>query len=207
MSPSEDPVSKNITRVVSAVTLEERAKNLGQQPATIWLTGLSGSGKSTIGIALERRLTDLGHTAFVLDGDNVRHAICRDLGFSADHREENIRRVAEIAKLFNQAGIIVISCFIAPRTKFRVMAREIIGEDRFVEAYVSTPLDVCRERDPKGLYAKVDAGEIKNFTGVTAPYEAPESPDLLLPTHEHALQTCVESAIEYLASRGVLVAP
>lgn len=206
MATEKVPVSKNITRVTSAVTLEERIKNLGQRPATLWLTGLSGSGKSTLGIALERKLTDLGRAAFVLDGDNVRHAICRDLGFSPDDREENIRRVAEIAKLFNQAGMIVISCFIAPRIRFREMAREIIGADHFVEAYVSTPLEVCRKRDPKGLYAKVDAGEIKNFTGVSAPYEAPKKPGLTLPTHELDLENCVSLAVDHLMTEGFISA-
>ena len=158
------------------VSLEDRAALLGQRPATLWLTGLSGAGKSTLAFALERHLTGKGHACFVLDGDNVRHGLNRDLGFSAEHRTENIRRIAEVARLMNDAGLIVISAFISPYRADREMARQVIGEDRFVEVYVATPMEICEQRDVKGLYQRARSGEIADFTGISAPYEPPENP-------------------------------
>jgi len=190
------PKSKNIGHEESAVTPLERYALLKQKPCTIWLTGLSASGKSTIARGLERALINLGKAAMILDGDNVRHGLSRDLGFSHEDREENIRRIAEIAKLFNDAGFIVITSFISPYKASREAAGEIIGKDRFLEMYVSTPLEVCEARDPKGLYEKVRAGEIPNFTGVTDPYEPPDSPCLYLPTQDLSVQECVKASLE-----------
>ena len=164
------------------MSLEDRAALLGQRPATIWLTGLSGAWKSTLGFALERHLISKGHACFVLDGDNVRHGLNRDLGFSAEHRTENIRRIAEVARLMNDAGLIVISAFISPYRADREMARQIIGEDRFIEAYVATPMAICEQRDAKGLYQRARSGEIANFTGISAPYEPPKTPMVTIDT-------------------------
>lgn len=175
-------VSKEVTWHTSKVADSERARLLRQEPATVWLTGLSGAGKSTIAFELERRLMASGHLVFVLDGDNVRHGLNRDLGFSPEDRSENIRRVAEVAKLFNDAGVLVVTSFISPYREDRRMAREIIGSDRFIETHLCTDIQVCEGRDPKGLYKKVREGRILEFTGVTAPYEAPEAPDLTIDT-------------------------
>ena len=174
--------SSNITWSEAKVTSGERAHLLRQDAATIWLTGLSGSGKSTIAFELEKRLFMHGHVVYALDGDNMRHGLNRDLGFSPRDRTENIRRIAEVAKLFNSAGIFVVTAFISPYRADRAMARDIIGADRFIETHLAAGMDVCERRDPKGLYKKARAGEIKDFTGVSAPYEAPESPALLIDT-------------------------
>jgi adenylyl-sulfate kinase len=149
---------------------------------TVGLVGESGSGKSTIGFALERRLMDLGHGCYMLDGDNIRHRLNRDLGFSPKDRTENIRRISEVCRLMNNAGLIVISAFISPYREDRAMAREIIGSDSFLEVHVNTPIHVCESRDPKGLYRKARAGEISGFTGISAPYEPPVNPALSLDT-------------------------
>lgn len=159
----------------------------------IWLTGLSGSGKSTIAAAVERELFEAGHLVVLLDGDNVRTGLCEDLGFSLEDRKENIRRIAETAKLFAAAGAQVLCSFVSPTRAIRAMAREIIGPDDFLEVFVNTPLAVCEARDVKGLYAKARAGEIKNFTGIDSPYEAPDNPFLDLKTDN---QTVEESAAE-----------
>lgn len=177
------------------VTAEERSGLLAQRPATVWLTGLSGAGKSTIAFALERRLVKAGRACFVLDGDNVRHGLCKDLGFSAADRSENIRRVAEVARLMNEAGLIVITAFISPYRADRGLAREVIGADRFVEGHVSTPLATCEERDPKGMYKRARAGALPDFTGVSAPYEAPEAPAVTLDTSSMDVPACVEALI------------
>jgi len=179
---SEKPVSQNITREASLVPEAQRHSLVRQRGGTVWLTGLSGSGKSTIGRELERQLMDAGHLCYVLDGDNVRHGLNRDLGFSATDRTENIRRIAEVARLFNEAGVIVITAFISPYREDRAQARAIIGPERFFEVFIDAPLAVCETRDPKGLYRKARAGEIQQFTGVSAPYEAPEEPALILDT-------------------------
>ncbi len=160
----------------------ERQKLLGQLPLTIWLTGLSAAGKSTLGFLLERQLIDAGHPCYVLDGDNVRHGLSRDLGFSDSDRTENIRRIAEVARLMNDAGLIVITAFISPLRSDREMARAIIGDEQYREVYVSTSIEVCESRDPKGLYKKARAGLVKDFTGISAPYETPLSPTLTLDT-------------------------
>ncbi|UXJ53048.1 adenylyl-sulfate kinase [Pseudomonas citronellolis] len=162
----------------------KRRQLFGHRPCTFWLTGLSGAGKSTLAFALEQALIDLDRACFVLDGDNVRHGLNRNLGFSATDRAENIRRVAEVARLMNEAGLIVISAFISPFREDRAMAREIIGADRFNEVHVSTPLEICESRDPKGLYHKARNGEIADFTGISSPYEAPDAPQLVLDTSQ-----------------------
>lgn len=167
---------------VSAITEADRQARMAQRACVVWLTGLSGSGKSTLAFALEKALFDLGKTVYVLDGDNVRHALCRDLGFSAVDRAENIRRIAEVARLMNDAGLIVITAFISPYRADRELARAVIGKERFMEVFVSTPLQACEARDPKGLYHKARSGLLDQFTGISAPYEAPDAPDLTLDT-------------------------
>lgn len=186
--------STNIRPPLSAVTDTQRYALLKQQPLTVWLTGLSGAGKSTLAYALEQKLVARGHACYVLDGDNVRHGLNANLGFTEADRTENIRRVAEVAKLMNQAGLVVISAFISPTEVDRAMARTIVGKSRFVEVHVSTPLQVCEARDTKGFYQLARQGKIAHFTGVSAPYEPPSQPHLRLDTsggsveeHLHAL--------------------
>ena len=194
------PVSANITREKELVATAERERLLGQRGATIWLTGLSGSGKSTIAKHLEKRLIELGHPAYILDGDNIRHGLNRDLGFSAEDRAENIRRIAEVARLFNEAGLLVITAFISPYRRDRDHAREVIGSDRFFEIHVSTPLAVCEKRDPKGLYRKARAGEIREFTGISAPYEPPERPALAVDAAVDDVEACVEQILTRISA-------
>jgi bifunctional enzyme CysN/CysC len=172
--------AQNLSYQSFDVNRQVRAEMKGQQPSIIWFTGLSGSGKSTIANLIEKRLTAEGRHAYILDGDNVRHGLNKDLGFTDEARVENIRRVAEVARLMADAGLIVICSFISPFRSERRLAREIAGDIRFTEVYVDTPLEVCEARDPKGLYRKARGGEIQNFTGVSSPYEAPERPDVLL---------------------------
>ena len=175
-------VSPNITWMETKVTEEERRKVMRQIPVTIWLSGLSVSGKSTIAIELERQLVLSGHAAYTLDGDNVRYGLNRDLGFAPHDRTENIRRLGEMCKLFNNAGLITVTAFISPYRADRAMARDIIGVDKFIEVHLATTIDVCEQRDPKGLYKKARAGEINDFTGITAPYESPERPSMVIDT-------------------------
>lgn len=168
------------------------------------MTGLSGSGKSTLGYALEERLVSRGRMSYVLDGDNVRHGLCSDLGFSPVDRAENIRRVGEVAALFADAGVLVISSFISPYRADRAAARERIGDDRFIEVYLDVPVSVCEKRDPKGLYKKARAGDIPNFTGISAPYEQPETPELRLDTDALSVAGCVDQLVAYLERGGFL---
>jgi bifunctional enzyme CysN/CysC len=198
------PASRHITREVSLVAPAQREALLRQKPATLWMTGLSGSGKSSIARALEKRLMDGGHAAFVLDGDNVRHGLNRDLAFSAEDRTENIRRVAEVCRLFNEAGVIVLTSFISPYRRDREQARAVVGDERFLEIFVDAPLAVCETRDPKGLYRKARAGEIASFTGVSAPYEIPAKPDLRIDTAAGSVDAAVDSVLEELTRRGWL---
>lgn len=190
-----DVISSLIVWHGSHVNLASRLKIFNQQPITIWLTGLSASGKSTLAFTLERELIDHGHACFVLDGDNVRHGLNSDLGFSPDDRAENIRRVSEVARLMNEAGLIVITAFISPSRVDRVAARSIIGSASFREVHVSTSLSICESRDPKGLYTKARAGRIDNFTGVSSAYEAPEFPDLVIDTSQISLDKAVSQLI------------
>lgn len=171
---------------------------LGQRGLMVWFTGLSGSGKSTVAIALERELHARGILCRILDGDNVRSGINNNLGFSADDRVENIRRIAEVARLFVDTGIVTIAAFISPSNALREMAAKIIGKDDFVEVYVDTPLSVCEERDVKGLYKKARTGEVKNFTGISAPFEAPEHPALRLDTSKLTIQQSVGKLLELI---------
>lgn len=196
-----EPVSQDVTWQPSKVIADDRARLLHEDPATIWLTGLSGSGKSTIAFELERQLIVGGHLAYVLDGDNIRHGLSRDLGFSPADRTENIRRVAEVAKLFNDAGILIITSFISPYLVDRELARQIIGADRFIETYLSTNLETCEHRDPKGLYKKVRKGDIVEFTGISAPYEAPMTPELMLDTAKLSIEQSVAQIIQKLTPR------
>lgn len=198
------PKSKHITRETSGVASDERAGLLKQVPVTLWLTGLSGSGKSTIARDLERALFERGQACFILDGDNIRHGLCRDLGFSASDRAENIRRVSEVAGLLNNAGLIVITAFISPYRKDRTRARKIVGADRFVEIHVDTPLNVCESRDPKGLYQKARAGKIGQFTGIDAPYEPPATPELTLNTADTPVAESTARIVAYLEEQGLL---
>jgi adenylylsulfate kinase len=191
------PASQHIKRAPGHISSARRANLLGQHPRTIWFTGLPASGKTTLAYALERHLVASGRACYVLDGDNLRHGLNRDLGFSDADRTENIRRVAEVAALMNDAGLIVISALISPRQADRVMASEIIGKDRFIEVYLSTPADACELRDPKGLYAKARSGEIASFTGVSAPYEAPAAPALMFDTAQIDVAACVAQIISH----------
>lgn len=182
-----------------SVTAQARASQFGYSPATVWLTGLSGAGKSTIAYELESVLLAGRRPCFVLDGDNIRHQLNRDLGFSEADRKENIRRSAEVARLMNDAGLIVITAFISPYRADRAMARDIIGHQRFLEVHVSTSAEVCEARDPKGLYAKARSGQIRQFTGVSSPYEEPLSPALRLDTGTVSLAGATAALYDYLA--------
>lgn len=194
-------VSSNIAWIEGKVTPEERAQLLRQDAATIWLTGLSGSGKSTLAFELEKRLFMLGHIAYALDGDNMRHGLNRDLGFSPSDRTENIRRIAEVARLFNNAGIFVVTAFISPYRADRAMARDIIGHGRFIETHLAAGMEICERRDPKGLYKKARAGEISDFTGVSAPYEAPENPALVVDTGRLGVEESVSGILRAVQPR------
>jgi adenylyl-sulfate kinase len=190
--------SKIVWHQKNQISAEQREKLLGQRAVTIWLTGLSAAGKSTLAFAFERRLISHGRACYVLDGDNVRQGLNADLGFSVEDRSENIRRVAEVAHLMNDAGLIAITAFISPFMADREMARQIIGEDRFVEVYVSTSLDVCESRDPKGLYAKARRSELADFTGISSPYEPPVHPVLRVDTANTELEQSIQALINLL---------
>jgi bifunctional enzyme CysN/CysC len=178
-----------------------RAARLGQKPGVLWFTGLSGSGKSTVANLLEKKLHASGKLTYVLDGDNIRHGLNRDLGFTDEDRVENIRRVAEVAKLMVDAGLIVLVSFISPFRAERRMARELFAEGEFIEVFVDTPFDECAKRDPKGLYAKALKGELRNFTGVDSPYEAPESPEIRLSTQGRSPEELVAEIEDFLLQR------
>jgi adenylylsulfate kinase len=197
------PVSQNIVRSGSLVSAEERRTLMGQRGVTVWLTGLSASGKSTIARQLEKQLVGQGRPCYILDGDNIRHGLNRDLGFSMEDRQENIRRIAEVAALMNDAGIIVITAFISPYRQDRREAREVIGDTSFIEAFVDTPLEVCEQRDPKGLYKKARAGEIRQFTGVSDVYEPPLKAEITLPTASISPFEAAARIIDDLEKRGV----
>lgn len=177
---------------------EDRENRLGQRSKVLWLTGLSGSGKSTIAQHLERKLHNGGFFAQVLDGDNIRSGINSNLSFSPEDRTENIRRISEIAKLYLESGVVTINSFISPTIAIRQMAKDIVGADDFIEVYINTPLDVCEARDVKGLYKKARKGEIKGFTGIDAPYEAPVNPDIEVKTHNMTIDESVDVIYNYL---------
>ncbi len=196
--------STNITWHIGEVPREEREKKLGQRGCTIWLTGLSGSGKSTIAVAAERALVDHGRVAYILDGDNIRHGLNSNLGFSPDDRTENIRRIGEVAKLFTDAGVIVFTSFISPYRADRDRVREIMNDGDFIEVHVDADVETCESRDVKGLYKKARAGEIPEFTGISAPYEAPEKPEVVLDTSAQSVDESVAQLISYLEKNGYL---
>ncbi|CAE6706067.1 adenylyl-sulfate kinase [Paraburkholderia nemoris] len=193
-----------LQRFHGEVTARDRMQMFRHKPVTIWLTGLSGAGKSTIAFELERQLASLGHACYVLDGDNVRHGLASDLGFDKDDRRENIRRVAHVAQLMNDAGLIVIAALISPMHEDRAMAREIVGPGNFIETYLAASVDACARRDPKGLYAKARAGEIASFTGVSAPYEVPADPELKIDTAMSTPAESVAHLFSYLRDKCVL---
>ncbi len=194
----------SLTRQMSDITPSERAARLGQQPCTVLLTGLSAAGKSTIATALSRRLFDLGKTAIRLDGENIRLGISRDLGFSAQERSENLRRVAELALLVNKQGIMAIAALAAPKASVRDQARELVGTEHYLEIFVDTPIEVCRERDPNGLYEAADRGDIPQFPGVSATYDRPTNMDLRVDTSTQSIGECVEQIMALLTDRGFL---
>jgi adenylylsulfate kinase len=196
--------STNVTWHEGKVARADRERVLGQRGVTLWLTGLSGSGKSTIAMAVEKELLERGHLAYVLDGDNVRHGLNKNLGFSPEDRTENIRRVGEVARLFTDAGLIAITSFISPYRADRDRVRALFAAGDFVEVYVRASVDTCEARDVKGLYRRARAGEIPEFTGVSAPYEAPERPELVLDTERQSAEKSVAELIGYLEGKGYL---
>jgi adenylylsulfate kinase len=201
---SDTPKSRHIVWHPRSVTRKDREAIAGHKAATVWLTGLSGSGKSTIAVEVEKRLWDRGVRAFVLDGDNVRYRLNKDLGFSPEDRTENIRRIGEVANLFNEAGIITLTAFISPYRADRDQARAIMADGDFIEVYVECPINVCEQRDPKGLYKKARAGEIKEFTGISAPYEPPPKPELVLHTDQLNEDECSAILLGHLESVGII---
>jgi adenylylsulfate kinase len=196
----------NITWHEGHVTAAERQQLLKQKGATLWFTGLSGSGKSTIAFTLEHALVQQGRLAYVLDGDNIRHGLNKNLGFSAADREENIRRIGEVAKLFADCGVITMTSFISPYRKDRDTVRALhdVGQMPFIEIHVSTPIDTCEQRDPKGLYKKARAGQLKGFTGIDDPYEAPTKAELTIDATNTSPQQATILLLEYLQKRGIL---
>ncbi len=183
------------------MTRHDKESLLGQRGIMIWFTGLSGSGKSTVAMGVERELHAQGILCRILDGDNVRAGINNNLGFSAEDRIENIRRIAEIGKLFVQTGVVTLACFVSPTNDIRQMAREIVGKEDFLEVYISTPIEECERRDVKGLYARARKGEVKNFTGISAPFEAPVSPDIAIDTSKIPLEESVRTLTELIIKR------
>jgi adenylyl-sulfate kinase len=201
--PGASAARRNIVWSHSLVSADQRAAVLGHRPATVWLTGLSGSGKSTIATHAERALVDAGIAAYVLDGDNIRHGLNGDLGFSPEDRTENIRRIGEVCRLFCDAGLVVLTAFISPYRADRDLVRTLHEPGSFHEVHVDTPLEVCEARDPKGLYRRARAGEIPEFSGISAPYEPPPSPELVLPTGGADVDDCVRRLLDHLEAAGI----
>lgn len=197
-------MSNNIIWHSHPVDKQTRSEQKHQQPRVIWFTGLSASGKSTIAGALEQILTQQGYHTYLLDGDNVRHGLCKDLGFSDEDRKENIRRVGEVAKLNADAGLISLAAFISPFRSDRRIVRNILNEGEFIEVFVDASLEVCKARDPKGLYEKAIRGEIKQFTGIDSPYEAPENPEIHIKAGEVSVAEAVNQILAYLDENGIL---
>jgi adenylylsulfate kinase len=198
-------ISSDIFPHLPAVTRARRKTLNGHRSINLWFTGLSGSGKSTLAHAVEERLHLMGCRTYVFDGDNVRHGLCSDLGFSIPERKENLRRIAEMVKLFLDAGVISLTAFISPLERDRKMVKEIIGKENIIEVFCNCPLEVCEQRDVKGLYRKARAGEIQNYTGISAPYEEPENPDINVETGKLPLLKCVEDVIDELRRRGIVI--
>lgn len=197
-------LNENVVWHGHTVTFEERCQLKQQQPVILWFTGLSGSGKSTIANAVESKLLENQRHSYLLDGDNVRHGLNRDLGFSDHERVENIRRIGEVAKLFVDSGTIVLTAFISPFVADREQVRAMVGPGQFVEVFVDTPLAVCEQRDPKGLYKKARAGEIKHFTGIDSAYEPPLAPEVHLQTEYLSVAECADKVVAYLLEKGYL---
>lgn len=196
--------STNIKWHAGLVSQEEREKILGQKGVVLWMTGLSGSGKSTLARAVEKDILEMKKNAYVLDGDNVRHGLNKNLGFSPEDRTENIRRIGEVAKLFCDANIITLTAFVSPYRADRDKVRALLNDGQFIEVFCDTPIDICESRDPKGLYKKARAGEIKDFTGINAPYEAPVKPELHLQTGTQSIEDLSKQVITYLNEKGFL---
>lgn len=194
----------NIVWHHSKVTKEDRQKLNGHKSVVLWFTGLSGAGKSTLSVEVEKELHQRGVRTYILDGDNIRHGLNKDLGFSAEDRKENIRRIGEVAKLMVDAGIVTLTAFISPYREDRELVRQLLGEKEFIEIYVKCSLEECERRDPKGLYKKARAGEIKGFTGIDDPYEEPENPELVVETDKQSLEESVKQVITYLEENGYL---
>lgn len=191
-------MNNNIFQQKSLVSRQDRGRQAGHKSAILWFTGLSGAGKSTLAHAVEKALFEFGCRTFVIDGDNVRHGLCADLGFSNEDRQENIRRVGELSKLFIDAGIIVLTAFISPFQADRYRVRNLVNDDEFIEIYCNTNLQTCEQRDIKGLYAKARLGEIADFTGISSPYEPPLNPEIIVNTGSDSLDACVQTIVSYL---------
>jgi adenylylsulfate kinase len=200
----ETPKSRNITRFDFQVTRAERETRMGHKGVTVWFTGLSAAGKSTVATLVDQLLSERGYHCYVLDGDNIRHGLNSDLGFSPEDRNENIRRIGEVAKLFTQAGVINLTAFISPYREDRDRNRAIQETGDFIEVFVDSPLKVCEERDPKGLYQRARRGEIPEFTGISAPYEPPEHPELVLRTDRETPQESAARVVAHLEANGYL---
>lgn len=206
MDPEQAAIrrSTNITWHKPLVTQADRERRNGHKGAVIWLTGLPSSGKSTLAHEVERRLFERGCQTYVLDGDNIRHRLNRDLGFSPEERRENIRRISEVARLFADAGMLVLAAFISPYREDRAQARGLNPRDRFIEVYCKAPVEICAQRDPKGLYKRAFRGEIQGFTGVDAPYEEPLSPEITVDTGRSSIDFCATAILHFLEHKGIL---
>lgn len=197
-------MSSNIIWHSTQISKEKRAKQKKQKPCILWFTGFSGSGKSTLANALEAKLHEMGYHTYLLDGDNIRHGLNGDLGFDEASRVENIRRIGEVAKLFVDSGTIVLTAFISPFIKDRELAKKLVNADEFIEIFVDAPFEVCEQRDPKGLYKKARAGELKNFTGIDSPYEKPTNPEIHLVNDKEDINKNIDKIITYLKNNGYL---
>jgi adenylylsulfate kinase len=197
-------MSTNITWHEASLTKESRRKQFGHHSFVLWFTGLSGSGKSTVANAAAKALFDQGLNPYVLDGDNIRHGLNKDLGFSEEDRTENIRRIGEVSKLFVDSGQIVLTAFISPFIKDRELVRELLDADEFIEVYIKCPVDECEKRDPKGLYEKARKGLIRDFTGIDSPYEEPVNAEIVVETDKYSVEESVEHIIQYLKSKGYI---
>jgi adenylylsulfate kinase len=198
-------VSEDIVWHLHQITKDDRAKKNQQRPCILWFTGLSGSGKSTIASAVEQKLFELGHHTYLLDGDNVRHGLNKDLGFSDKDRVENIRRIGELAKLMADAGLLVLTAFISPFKADRKIVRDLVQVHEFIEIFMDTPLEECEHRDPKGLYKKARKGEITNFTGIDSEYEIPTQPEITINTVNLSIEECAEKIVSYLKNNHIIL--
>jgi adenylylsulfate kinase len=202
-----EPKATHITWHQGAITCTDRENMNGHRGFTIWFTGLSASGKSTLAVAAEKALYERGCRTYILDGDNIRHGLNKNLGFSPEDREENIRRIGEVAKLFRDCGVINLTAFISPYVKDRSLARNLGSGGEFIEVFVDCPVEVCEQRDPKGVYRKAREGLIKEFTGISAPYEVPENPEIHLHTDKMTVEECVETIIGFLLKNNYICSP